>query len=122
MSDRDERAAAYFDDSSNLEVGGRQFQRRTGRGPLNEHVPIRFDTSSIERVKEFADQDGVTVSTWIRRVVEREVEKRLMFSVHSETSQSFVAFFQHVKSALETTTEQETTTESGSASFRILSR
>ena len=49
--------------------------RRMGRR-LSATVPVRFPQSIIEAVKRLADQDGVTVSSWIRRLVTREVMRR----------------------------------------------
>ena len=43
---------------------------------MKDAVPIRFHDATIEAVKEFADADGVTVSEWIRRLVNREIEAR----------------------------------------------
>jgi hypothetical protein len=39
-------------------------------------IPVRFAPDVIEVVKRFAAQDGVTVSTWIRRLVDREIQRR----------------------------------------------
>ncbi len=50
---------------------GRQGKR------LSSHVPVRFSPEMITAVKRLADQDGTSVSTWIRNVVEREVHRRL---------------------------------------------
>ena len=44
---------------------------------LTSHVPIRFCSQTIERVKAIAEQSGLTVSAWIRWVVEREVERHM---------------------------------------------
>lgn len=43
---------------------------------LSKHVPIRFTPETIARVQVLADADYLTVSTWIRRAVEQEVERR----------------------------------------------
>ena len=39
-------------------------------------IPVRFTPDMIVAVKRFAQEDGVTVSTWIRRLVGRELERR----------------------------------------------
>lgn len=44
----------------------------TSKGPTN----IRFPDSAVEAVKRIAEREGVTTSAWIRREVEREVERR----------------------------------------------
>jgi hypothetical protein len=43
---------------------------------MKDAVPIRFHDATIDAVKVFADADGVTVSEWIRRLVNREIEAR----------------------------------------------
>ena len=73
----DEMAAQFYDDPRNLEpVGGAQRPpRSTAR--LASHVPVRFSSSTITKVKQLADEDGLTVSSWVRRLVEREADRRL---------------------------------------------
>jgi hypothetical protein len=44
---------------------------------LTSHVPIRFRPQTIEKAKVIAERDGMTVSSWIRGIVEREVERRM---------------------------------------------
>lgn len=51
-------------------------RRKPPTRPLTQHVPIRFDAATIEQVRQFSDDDGLTVSSWIRHVVRREVERR----------------------------------------------
>jgi hypothetical protein len=55
---------------------------------LTSHVPIRFRPQTIERAKLIAERDGMTVSSWIRTVVEREVERRMPASPHTRLYQS----------------------------------
>jgi hypothetical protein len=50
---------------------------KRSRAKLTGHVPIRFPEDTIRRVRALAYHDGVTVSTWIRQVVGREIERRL---------------------------------------------
>lgn len=73
MTDRDDAAAAYYEDPENRRLTGPS--RRRSRQPrrLTTHVPVRFSAAIIERVKELAADDGKTVSSWIRDVIEREV-------------------------------------------------
>jgi hypothetical protein len=40
-------------------------------------VPVRFPAETIEQVKRIADDDGMTVSAWIRRTVERALRQRM---------------------------------------------
>ena len=39
-------------------------------------MPVRFPQAVIDAVKRLADRDGVTVSSWIRRLVIAEVTRR----------------------------------------------
>jgi hypothetical protein len=50
--------------------------RRRVSKALTTHVPIRFSPEVIGDVKQLADTDRKTVSSWIRDVVEAEVERR----------------------------------------------
>jgi hypothetical protein len=43
---------------------------------LNKHVPVRFDAGVIKQVQQLADEAGVTVSSWIRASVEREIRRQ----------------------------------------------
>lgn len=62
---------------------------RTGQARLlTSHVPIRFRPQTIEKAKVIAEQDGLTVSSWIRTVVEREVERRMPASPQTRLSES----------------------------------
>jgi len=47
------------------------------RPAMKGHVPVRFPEGVVEQVKVVAQQDGVTVSTWIRQLVTRELERRI---------------------------------------------
>lgn len=76
MSDRDDAAAAYYEDPEHRRLTGRG-RRRSGQAPrLTTHVPVRFSATIIERVKELAAEDGKTVSSWIRDVIDREILRR----------------------------------------------
>jgi hypothetical protein len=50
--------------------------RKPAAGSLSTHVPIRFTAVMVAAVKALADQDHVTVSTWVRNLVAREIERR----------------------------------------------
>ncbi len=75
MKNYDDAAAAeFYENPQNLTpVGPGRPRKKSGRG-LGSHVPVRFPAAIIAAVKWFADRDGVTVSSWIRDVVIREVE------------------------------------------------
>src|SRR6266496_2742040 len=55
---------------------------------LTSHVPIRFRPQTIEKAKIIAERDGMTVSSWIRGIVEREVERRMPASPQTRLSES----------------------------------
>jgi hypothetical protein len=38
-------------------------------------VPLRFPVETIEQVRRLAEDDGMTVSAWIRRAVERTLRQ-----------------------------------------------
>jgi hypothetical protein len=59
----------------NQEPGRRPSKRP--RAKLSGHVPVRFSNDVITQLRALADHDGVTVSTWIRQVVSREIERRV---------------------------------------------
>jgi hypothetical protein len=40
---------------------------------LTQHVPVRFPAELIEDLKAVAEEEGMTVSAWIRRAVERQL-------------------------------------------------
>lgn len=70
-----EEAEKFYSDPENLRPAGPARKRGQGK-VLTSHVPVRFSPSLIAAVKAIADMDGVTVSTWIRNVVTREVNRR----------------------------------------------
>jgi hypothetical protein len=76
MSDRDNAAAEYYEDPEHRHLTGTPRKRSGQPSRLTTHVPVRFSATVIERVKELATEDGKTVSSWIRDVVEREVLRR----------------------------------------------
>jgi hypothetical protein len=47
----------------------------TGRGPLTEMVPVRFDAPTLSAVRQCAVDDHRSVSSWIRRAVDLELER-----------------------------------------------
>jgi hypothetical protein len=76
MSDRDDAAAAYYEDPEHRRLTGRG-RKRSGQVPrLSTHVPVRLSATVIERVKEIAAEDGKTVSSWIRDVIDQEILRR----------------------------------------------
>ncbi len=56
--------------------GAKPRRRRDQPRLLDRHVPIRFKAEVIEQAKAVAEAEGLTVSSWIRRLVERELGPR----------------------------------------------
>ena len=75
MSDPDAEAFEYYDAPARREPAPGRPRRLPDR-VLTQHVPVRFPAETIEVVREVAEKDGVTVSSWIRRSVERAVRER----------------------------------------------
>jgi hypothetical protein len=65
--------AEFYADPANQVPAGPAQRRKAPRRPLTGHVPVRFDDKTIAAVKERAEEEGMTVSAWIRRVVAREL-------------------------------------------------
>ena len=49
---------------------------RRRRAKLSEMVPVRFTPETLEEVRRRAGDDDRSVSSWIRRAVEHELEQR----------------------------------------------
>lgn len=76
----DEERWAYYNDPAHRESVG-PAQRRSRPG-LTSHVPVRFPPDLIAAVKQLALRDGMTVSSWIRLLVQRAVSSRLQGDGH----------------------------------------
>jgi predicted HicB family RNase H-like nuclease len=50
-----------------------QARRRTSK--LSEPVPVRFPPETLAKIRDAADADDRSVSAWIRRAVDRELEQ-----------------------------------------------
>lgn len=46
------------------------------RGRLTEMVPVRFDPDTLAALRSAAEADDRSVSSWIRRAVEHELDQR----------------------------------------------
>ena len=81
----DDAAAALYADATKRRVTGRAVSRRVSgeRARLSAHVPVRFPEKTIRRVRDLANEDGVTVSAWIRSVVDREIDRRTPVAVET---------------------------------------
>jgi hypothetical protein len=90
VSDND---ATYYSDASNLKPGRRVGSLPPPTAAMKEHVPIRFSAAVIAQVKTLAAEDGATVSSWIRRLVLHEIERRSRpRSVAGAYESSWIAF------------------------------
>jgi hypothetical protein len=70
----DELAYEHYMDPGNLAPSGPAHVRQSKA--LTGLVPVRFSQETILAVRHYADQDGVTVSSWIRRLVADELQRR----------------------------------------------
>ena len=66
----DAEAFEHYEDPAKRQPAPGPPRRRPHR-QLTQHVPVRFPAETIDQVKGLADADGMTVSAWIRRAVER---------------------------------------------------
>jgi len=64
--------------------------RRQRKATLGGTIPVRFPEEMVTAVKRFAEHDGVTVSTWIRNLVARELERRQTPQSRASYSPEFV--------------------------------
>jgi hypothetical protein len=71
----DEEAFEHYKDPENRKPDDGIYE--VPKQVLTRHVPIRFRPQTIAKAKALAERDGMTVSSWIRGVVEREVERRM---------------------------------------------
>ena len=67
---------AYERDPSLLEPGQGVKRLPSKPGRLGGAVPVRFAEPTLAAVKLFADEDGVTVSRWIRDAVDDSIDRR----------------------------------------------
>jgi hypothetical protein len=71
----DAAASDHYSDPANREPAVGRPRRRQAR-PLTQHVPVRFSAQTIEQVRRVAGADGMTISAWIRRAVDRELRQQ----------------------------------------------
>jgi hypothetical protein len=70
----DAEAAAFYSKPENLRPGERVTP--AARPRMVGHVPIRFPQETVDQIKALAAEDGDTVSTWIRKAVDRAILQR----------------------------------------------
>lgn len=62
----------FYAKSENQEPQG---PARRRRGRLTEVVPVRFPEDTLEELRDRAEADDRSVSSWIRRAVEHELRR-----------------------------------------------
>ena len=72
----DAEAADFYADPANQGVAPDPAVHPPRPKALGGSIPIRFPPSSVEAIKRLADADGVTVSGWVRKVVDAELRRR----------------------------------------------
>lgn len=86
MANRDEdEMAAFYENPENRRTRGRGY-KRAGTPPLSSHTPVRFEAGTIAAIRRFSDEDGITVSAWVRRVVDAEIQRRLTLMTSTATA------------------------------------
>jgi hypothetical protein len=70
----DAEAHEFYADPANLAIAGPGYKRKRPR--LSSMVPVRFSPQVIEAAKGLAAAEGMTVSSWIRRAVQRDLDRR----------------------------------------------
>lgn len=67
----DEEYEFYADPANLMPVG----KPRRRRAKLTAPIPVRFPEATMEEIKKRADADNRSVSSWIRRAVEHELNR-----------------------------------------------
>lgn len=62
---------AYYADPANQTPQGPARRRKSN---LSELVPVRFQPETLAKIRDAADADDRSVSAWIRRAVDRELD------------------------------------------------
>lgn len=71
---KEQEEADFYRRKEGARAGERVTPARSAR--MVGHVPVRFQQSMIDRIKALSAEEGVTVSTWIRRAVDEAVRAR----------------------------------------------
>ena len=67
-----EQEHAFYEDPVNQTPAGPAVRRKAR---LTEPVPVRFPEALLNEVRDRAARDDRSVSSWIRRAVEHEIER-----------------------------------------------
>lgn len=76
MSQPDDKDAAINENPGDMRTHGPGRKRENAVPRLSGHTPVRFDDGTIAAIRRFSDDDGMTVSAWVRHVVSREIKRR----------------------------------------------
>ncbi|MCP3938109.1 MAG: CopG family transcriptional regulator [Actinomycetia bacterium] len=68
---REEERDFYADPENQVPQG----PARRRRAKLTELVPVRFAPETLAKIRDAADADDRSVSSWIRRAVDRELDQ-----------------------------------------------
>jgi predicted DNA-binding protein len=82
MDDRE--AYEFYADPANRTITGPARKRQGQR--LTSMSSVRFAPEVIESVKGLASEEGITVGSWIRRLVQREIEQPRLMEIADEAS------------------------------------
>jgi predicted DNA binding CopG/RHH family protein len=75
MDDAQQQSIDFYKDPENQIPAGPAYRRAAPR--LSSTVPVRFPQDMIAAVKRLADLDGMTVSSWIRALIAKEIKRRV---------------------------------------------
>jgi hypothetical protein len=93
----DEEAFEHYKDPDNRKPADGSYE--VPKRVLSRHVPIRFRPRTIAKAKTIAERDGMTVSSWIRAVIEREVERRMPAPPETHLSETRATTWQYTSGA-----------------------
>lgn len=108
MSKKDDEAAAYYADPTHRDSDGPGYGLPGRPARLSSHVPIRFDRDTIATIKQFSDEDGMTVSAWLRRAVNREIKRCTSLRARTASTRNGTASFSFDQGAAPVTTTSST--------------
>jgi len=77
MTKHDDELARFYEDSAHLRPAGPPVRKVRSRRALESHVPVRFSAETVAMARLLAAEEGITVSSWIRRLVAREIAVRM---------------------------------------------
>lgn len=109
MATNDDRAAEFYENPDNLTPAGPGRQREDQAPRLSAHFPVRFAPEVIAKVRYFADRDAVTVGAWIRRAVERELDRRMPPDHQTSPAPDIPVSWRGLPQSTETTDESGST-------------